>query len=103
MQVQADEAERAFAEHPEEFKEVKPSGVARASALGIAVIEEIMSATGMLIRGSKILEGAGKLFELTTEGKVIPIEEAEILRATRKNQQDVINATSGKDPVGAGL
>ena len=55
-----------------------------------------MRATGMLIRGSKMIKDKdGNLFELTVQGEVIPIEEAEILRASRQNQQDVIDATSG--------
>ena len=95
-QAQADAAEAAFTAAPEEFEEIEPSGVARAGAKGIAVVQEIMRATGMLIRGSKMIKDKdGNLFELTVQGEVIPIEEAEILRASRQNQQDVIDATSG--------
>lgn len=84
-EAQADAAEAAFATAPDTFEVIEQTGTERAGASVIAVMEELARNTGILLRGSKLLrDDAGKLFELTKDGDLIPINEAEILRANRE-------------------
>ncbi len=102
--LEADAAERAFAVSPEQFEEIDQSGAGRAGAALIAVAEELVRNTGMLLRGSKLLQDeSGELFELTNDNQLLPISESEFFRAKkqaakrRKEQRETLETETSAD------